>query len=463
MRKVVVIALREYLAAVRSKSFIIGIALMPLLMSGGFVAQALLKDQVDLRDKHFAIIDRTPRQQIAPLLEAAAELRNKHLAAKDGQAARGPAFILERQTVTGDTDIAEVRYRLSERVRRGDLVGFLEIGPDVLAPPPADMVAPQTLEKMMQGSVQLIVLPEMEPHALRYQTNRPAYQDFAKWAEATVSAAVMTKRAVKEGIPLTALPGVLTPVPLVSKGLTTRDPETGEIREAQDQNPVVAFLLPGGLIALMFMMILLGAAPLLQGVIEEKMQRIAEVLLGSVSPFGLMMGKVVGMAGVSLTMGTVYLGGAYWAVRHFGYAEYLSAEILAWFIVYQVLAVFMYGSLYAAVGAACTDMKEAQAMVTPLTLIAMLPLFVWVNVVREPTSAFATAISLFPTATPTLMLARQAVPPGVPLWQPLVGIGLMLAMTLACVYASGRVFRVGILMQGKGARFGDLVRWVIRG
>jgi ABC-2 type transport system permease protein len=162
-------------------------------------------------------------------------------------------------------------------------------------------------------------------------------------------------------------------------------------------------------------------------------------------------------------MAAVYLGGAYGAVRHFGYAEYLTPEIISWFLVYQVLAVFMFGSLFAAVGAACSDMKEAQAMMMPVTLMIMLPLFVWVNVIQEPTSAFATAVSLFPPATPMLMVARQAVPPGIPVWQPLLGVVLMVATTLLCVYVAGRIFRVGILMQGKGPRFGDLVRWVIRG
>jgi ABC-2 type transport system permease protein len=461
MRKIAVIALREYTAAVRSKSFIIGIALMPLLMGGGFVAQVLLKDQVDARDKHFAIMDRTPGQQIAQALEQAVSVRNQQVAANAGESAKGPAYILE--SVPADTDVAECRYRLSQRVRDGELVGFLEIGPEVMVPPRGHAASAQMLEQPTRGPMPAKVPPELEPHALRYQSNRASYQDFAKWAEATVNAAVMSRRAHQHGIEATALVSVLQPVPLVSKGLTTRDPETGAIREAEDQNPIVAFLLPGGLIVLMFMMVLLGAAPLLQGVIEEKMQRIAEVLLGSVPPFALMMGKVLGMVGVSLTMGAVYLGGAYWAVQHFGYAEYLSLDIVAWFFLYQVLAVFMFGSLYAAVGAACTDMKEAQAMVMPLTLVAMLPLFVWVNVVREPTSAFATAASLFPPATPMLMLARQAVPPGVPLWQPLLGIALMLVTTLVCIYASGRVFRIGILMQGKGARFGDLVQWVFRG
>src|SRR5262249_39419911 len=151
--------------------------------------------------------------------------------------------------------------------------------------------------------------------------------------------------------------------------LTTRDPVTGDIVEGADQNQVVAILLPGGLVILMFMMVLLGSAPLLQGVMEEKMQRIAEVLLGSVQPFPLMMGKILGMALVSLTMTAIYLTGIYCAVQTYGYGEYLSGPIIAWFLIYQVLAMFLFGSIYAAVGAACSDLKEAQTMLTPLTLI----------------------------------------------------------------------------------------------
>jgi len=72
-------------------------------------------------------------------------------------------------------------------------------------------------------------------------------------------------------------------------------------------------------------------------------------------------------------------------------------------------------------------------------------------------------MSFFPFATPMLMIARQAIPPGVPLWQPVVGILVVLATTVACVWVAGRIFRIGILMQGKGASISQLLRWVVRG
>ena len=136
---------------------------------------------------------------------------------------------------------------------------------------------------------------------------------------------------------------------------------------------------------------------------------------------------------------------------------------MIWFVTFQALAVLMFGSLFVAIGAAVTDMKEAQSVMMPVMILVMLPLFVWIYVVREPSAPLSVALSLFPPATPMLMIIRQAVPPGVPIWQPALGILLVLLTTTVLVFAAGRIFRVGILMQGKGANFGQMIRWVIRG
>jgi len=217
------------------------------------------------------------------------------------------------------------------------------------------------------------------------------------------------------------------------------------------------------LMMLMVMVVMIGASPLMQSVLEEKMQRIAEVLLGSVTPFQLMFGKLLGMTGVSLTIATVYLIGAFYALLRAGYGGFFPAEVVWWFALYLILAVFMYGAMFIAVGAAVTDMKEAQSILTPVMLLIFSPLFIWPNVIKEPHATFSVVASLFPPATPMLMLIRQAVPPGVPLWQPLLGFVLVTLMTLATVFAAGRIFRIGILMQGRGAKVGEMMRWIIRG
>jgi ABC-2 type transport system permease protein len=217
------------------------------------------------------------------------------------------------------------------------------------------------------------------------------------------------------------------------------------------------------MLVLMYMIILMGSTPLMQGVVEEKMNRVAEVLLGSAQPFQLMLGKLIGMTGVSLTMTAVYLSGLYWAAQHYQFAEYVRPDLIAWFLLFQVLASLMYGSLFIAVGAACTDLKETQTLMWPVLILAMIPIFVLGNVLQEPNGPAATLLSFFPFATPSLMVARLGVPPGVPLWQPIAGVGGVLLTTLACVYAAGRIFRVGLLLQGKGANFGQMMRWVVRG
>jgi ABC-2 type transport system permease protein len=311
------------------------------------------------------------------------------------------------------------------------------------------------------------ITPEATPEraAVRYQSNSPTFGGFTDWVGDLLNEAVRERRfqAVDPKLNHDKLQTLLQPVPLLSKGLSERNPETGAIADAPDENKVITFVVPAVLIFMMFMMIMIGTPSLMQGVVEEKMQRIAEVLLGSVRPFELMMGKLIGMVGVSTTLAAVYLGGAYWAAYRYGFAHFVPGELLIWFVAYQTLAVLMVGSLFIAVGAACTDMRETQAMMWPVMILVMIPLFVWFNVIQEPNSTFSKWISFFPFATPMLMLGRQAIPPGIPWWQPALGIVLVLLTTLLCVYVAGRIFRVGILLQGKGAKVSDMMKWVFRG
>ena len=467
MPKVFVIAAREYNAAVKTKAFLISLVVFPVLIGGSVFMQWMLKNQVDTAEKRFAVIDRTPGEKLVKLLIAASEAWNTSRFDGAGKPTK-PAFVIERVAPSADEAeaIAQERFDLSERVRGGKLFGFLEIGGRVLEPADPAQQSPvgSKSSRLDGGDKAPAALPTADDQfAIRYQSNSPTYDSFRNWARPVIDAAVRESRYGALGLPADKVRAALAPVPLLSKELTQRSAATGRLEEGRDENPLVSLLVPGGLVVLMFMLILLGSTPLMQGVVEEKMQRIAEVLLGSVRPFDLMMGKLLGLVGVSVTLAVVYLSGAYWAARHYGYADLISMEVMAWFLVYLVLGVSMYGALFITVGAACTDLRETQAMLWPVMLIAMLPMFVWVNVVREPNSAFSTFASFLPNATPMLMLVRVAVPPGIAWWQPAVGMLGVLAATLACVYAAGRVFRVGLLLQGKAATPRELVRWIFQG
>jgi ABC-2 type transport system permease protein len=452
MRKVMVVAAREYQAAVRTKSFLISLIIMPILMFGSIGVQMLLKDKVDTRPKRFAVVDRSPGQTLAHAIEAAAQKRNETAIRdpKTGQP-KGPPYLIERVEPSAEDAgaVGRQRFELSERIRQGELFGVVEIGPDIFEPLPSP--SPRAPGEPPERS------------ALRYQTNTPTYMEFPNWLEGVVNEAVRDHRLAAAKIPVATLMASLQPVSILNRGLTRHDASAGGFTEAPTKSPMAAILMPLALSMMMYMMILVGSTPLMQGVLEEKTQRIAEVLLGSIHPFDLMLGKLIGMVGVSLTILAVYLTGGYWAAQHFGYADDVSPSLLAWFIAFQALAVLMFGALFIAVGAACTDAKESQSMLLPVMMLVIVPMFLLGHVLTEPNSPLSTVASLIPFATPILMVTRMGVPPGVPLWQPVLGIFLVLLTTLASVYAAGRIFRVGLLMQGKGARFADLARWVVRG
>ncbi len=128
--------------------------------------------------------------------------------------------------------------------------------------------------------------------------------------------------------------------------------------------------------------------------------------------------------------------------------------MLAWFVVFQALAALMYGSLFIAIGAACTDMKETQNLLWPVMMLAVLPMFVLGSVLQEPNSAVATGLSFFPFATPMLMIVRQSVPPGVENWQPILGVVVVLVTTLLCVWAGGTDFPRRHSHAGQGGASG---------
>jgi ABC-2 type transport system permease protein len=459
----IVVAVREYLAAVRTKAFVISIVIMPLLMGGSALVQYLLEDIRDTTEKRFAVIDRSGGR----LFSAVEKEVEKHNKEAEGKAPFKVVNWLEEKEkpppADDDPELGNLRGELSEEVRTGKLFGFLDIGPDVYRIRPEAEVAAG--KKARAGPGKALGGKGDSEAPVRYQSNRPTHQEFPALAEKAITKAVQEYRAHEMGLDtkMDQLRGIMQEVPVASLGLSQRDPVTGKFEDGTDRNRFAPVLVPIGFMLLMFMVIMMSATPLMQNVVEEKMQRIAEVLLGSVGPFQLMLGKLIGMTGVSMTVTAVYLSGAYWLANHFKAADSISASLLAWFIVYQALAALMYGSLFGAIGAACTDLKETQNLLWPVMLLATSPMFVLGSILQEPNSSAATALSFFPFATPMLMIARLAVPPGIDAWQPALGVLVVLLTTLVCVYAAGRIFRVGLLLQGKGARLGDIVKWVVRG
>lgn len=448
INKILIIAAREYNAVVRSKAFVVSIVLLPIMMFGSIAVMQFSKNVRDINDRRFAVIDRTPGEIVySQLQKDVAEYNRGAVDPNTKQQTHGRFILEEVKPANGKSAIDRQRLELSDRVRSGNLSGFVEIGSDILTPlivSPTSSVSPD------------------DSQIVRYQTRTPTFFEFRNLAKQSIDTAVRNQRLDAAKISPGVFQKLAAPVSIVNEGLAQRNSD-GKIIYGKASNDIASILVPIGLMLLMFMVVVIGAMPLLQGIVEEKQQRIAEVLLGSVSPFSLMAGKVMGMVATSFTLLVVYLGGAYWVSRRINFAEYLPAHLVLWFVLFNSLAVLMYGSLYIAIGASCTDTKEMQSLLMPVNLLMAMPLMMMVMIIQSPSGPLARIMTYFPPATPFVAVARLAVPPGIGWTEISLAIGMVIATTIVLVWASGRIFRVGILMQGKGANLSQLFKWVVSG
>jgi ABC-2 type transport system permease protein len=391
----------------------------------------------DVTDKRIAVIDRSGL--MADVILQAAKARNEaELFDKTGKKVK-PAYHIEI-VAPDDRDPAGQRLALSDRVRGKKLQAFVEIRPDIVHPS-GDSPQP----------------------GIAYYSENAMMDDMRQWFSWPVNNQLRRLRLADAGIEESKVRDLFAWMNVSPLELVSVNKGTGKVEDARRSSEKKSMVIPLFTIILMFMLIQTGSNPLISSVIEEKGQRIAEVMLGSIQPFQFMMGKVIGGVGVALTASLVYILGAIGMLHYMGMGADVPYDLLPWFFSFLFLATFMFGSMFAALGSACNDIKEVQTLVMPAMLLIIIPMMVLMPVLREPMSAFSTGMSLFPPFTPMLMMLRLSSPASIPIWQPYVGIVGVLAVTVFSVWAGARIFRIGILMQGKPPKLGEIFRWVVRG
>jgi ABC-2 type transport system permease protein len=430
MSRILTIAQSEFLTLVKTKAFIFGLLLMPVLMAGFFFFMSYAQDHIDVERRPFAVIDHTG-QLYAPL-RAAAEQRNAPFVSGDTRT--GPEFVPSEIALGGRT-VDEVKVDLSEQVRKKDLFAFVEI--------PAEVITATA------GTVPPI----------HYYAENTTYEPLPNWLRTALNEEITKRRFDQAGIDQALITRLNTRTPLSTFGLLERAAD-GSVTEAKEVDALARMALPFFLLVLMFMAVMTTAQQLLNAIIEEKMSKISEVLLGSVTPFQLLMGKLLGVVAVALLLAAVYFAGGLYALVASGRLDLLNPAILAWFLVFLVCASLLYGSVFLALGSACSDLKDAQSMMQPAMVLIMLAYLGSFIVIQNPESSIAVGMSFFPTMTPFAMMLRMAMPPGPPLWQVLLSVALLIATTGFCVWAGGRIFRIGILMQGKAPTLPELLKWI---
>jgi ABC-2 type transport system permease protein len=259
MNKALIIAKREYRAAVRTKGFLVSLLLLPVFMGGGLLVFSLLKDKVDISDKRIVVIDYSG--QFGEYLVRTAEAWNKDDIFNDKREQVYPCYYIDLPKP--DTSAtASQKLSLSERVRKKEIHAFLQIGAGVIHPKEGE-----------------------EQSRIMYYGENAAVDNVRSWFNNVINNKIREIRIAELGIDQSKVKNLFYWVNTEGMGLVNIDTKTGQVADARKSSEMQTILVPYILLLLMFMMVMMSAMPLLTTVMEEKTERIAEVLLGSVTPW----------------------------------------------------------------------------------------------------------------------------------------------------------------------------------
>ncbi len=420
MPKLWIIIKREYLTRVRSKMFLwttLGLPVVSLGLLALVVFTATLRVRQPLR---IAIVDRTGNLGRDVLHNLDAKL-------PDGR----PMFDVVA-TLESPTPAAE--QRLLREVARGRLSGYL--------------VLPRALLDGRQ--------------AAEFHTRNPEFLTVAGPLQRAVSDAVIAQRLRQRGLKVGNVQQVIRGVGLKMIKVT----RAGQVVE-HGQTFVTAMVVG----MLLYMTLIAYGMMTMRAVVEEKSTRIIEILIASVRPFYLLAGKILGVAGAALTQYLIWAGVAV-LLGTYGRALatlarpgvsppsfHISLALGIYAVVFFLAGYLLYASLYAAIGAMVSSEQDAQQIQLPVTLLIVVSFLLFDFILRNPNSPVAVTLSIIPFLSPILMVLRIAVETP-PFWQIALSLGLSLVATVGVVQISARIYRVGVLMQGKRPSLVEVWRWL---
>jgi ABC-type Na+ efflux pump permease subunit len=462
MKKTLHVAVREFLATVVTKGFLIGIIFMPLVI---LVSIAGIKYQID-REKRaprvegeIAIIDPTGeisaglseylqpeaiakrRDDFEKLVEEKIdEILGQSSAAEAADEARQEAFEAIREKVPKltvvelppGTELEEAKepLRREDAVSGGGRFALVVVHEDAVIKAP---------DKESLGNYDLFISENLDSRIVD-EIRRGLRNTIV---DARVAHAQMDRDRIN----------ALIYVPNVTSRTVT---EEGE----KETHEVLNALLPMGFMLLLFASVMTSSQSLMTTTVEEKSSRVVEVLLSAVSPRQLMAGKILGQMCVGFVMLVVYGGMGFGALVVFALFGMINPWNFLYLVIFYLIAHFVVSSFMAAIGAAVNEMREAQSLMMPVMAIVLIPWILCMPIARNPNSALAVVTSFLPPINSFAMLIRQtsATPP--PWWQVWISILIGVVTIYFAVWFAAKVFRVGLLMYGKPPNFKTLIKWV---
>jgi ABC-2 type transport system permease protein len=436
VKKIIAVMKREYLATVRKKMFIFMTLFFPVLIAGLMFLLIVLMGGA-LGEKRVAVIDGTGRL---------AEVFSKPLR---------PEVPNAREAVQGRrNDLPQTLHLDYVDARKQDVQ-------EAAKPYLSQLIAGKETDHSLDA---VLVVPRNafdDPKAKMTFYSRTATDIMSQERLAGVAnRAVQRQRLAERGITGAQQDAIMRPVDIEGVQLS----RSGEQRKSGELNFIFAFILAALLVVPAFMY----GVEIMRGIVQEKSDRIIEVLISSMTPFELLTGKIAGIALVGLTQIAVWLlalagvaayGTALAAVAGINVLQFLRPSLFVYFLLFFILGYLTYVCVYAVAGAACNTDKEAQQMMFPIQMVMMIPWFVMTPIITNPDSKMAVTMSLMPVFGPVTMFARTTASDP-PAWHLVVCIGVSLATILAFFWVTAKIFRVGILSYGKRPTIPELWRWL---
>ena len=440
MSKIGLVLNREYTTRVRKKSFIIMTLLMPALMAAMFILPGYLMTRDDTKERTIAVYDGS-----SILL---------------GQ--------LESSDYTKYKFIPVEEYnKVKDHLKTSDFYALLVIQPNVLNTKTVQLISTSNIPFDLKNQIQSKIR------------------------------SVIEKEKMAEVIKLSGIPDLEAQIKATKTSISVSTIKLGESGEAKKSSTEIGMILGYIFGFFIYMFLIIYGMMVMQGVMEEKQSRIVEVIISSVKPFELMMGKIVGIALVGLTqlaiwivLGVAIISGARGLMpgaQHATTAQDIMAQsgamaqntpeqldkmqeilgmlgtvnfplILGCFVFFFIGGYLLYSTLFAAVGSAVDSQEDAQQFTLPIMLPIILSIMVLMSATKNPEGPVAFWFSMIPFTSPVVMMAR--IPFGVPAWQLILSMVLLILTFVGMVWVAGKIYRTGILMYGKKTSWKELGKWL---
>lgn len=438
MNKMLAVIKREYLQAVRKKMFIFMTLFFPVLMAALFIVPGLMVAR-GLGGKKVAVVDGTGalRGSFSHQLEPATPDPKKALSGGNrGQLPQSIDVVYTDAHRLSDLAAASKPY-----LDRLYLDKKSENGLDAVLVIPANA---------FEGSDAKMIFYS------RSSTDLFTQERLASVANRSIQRQRLTGRGIDPNVVDT----LTREVPFDSVQLS----RSGQQKKGSEANFIIGFIFAALLIIPSF----IYGLETMRGIVQEKSERIVEVLISSMSPRELLTGKILGVAAVGLTQVTVWLtliaavgafGAASAMMAGFDISQFLRPMVFVYFALFFILGYLTFVCIYAIAGAACNTDKEAQQLVAPIQMVMMLPWFIMFAIITNPDSPLSVALSLAPVYGPITMFVRTLVSEP-PVWHIVVSIAVSIATIAVFFYVTAKIFRVGILSYGKRPTIPELWRWI---